>query len=62
MAPLKPVAFDLTAASTFRIGFIGTGGMTTGVWQFSEPGGEIPEPAGLGLIGLALLAVRRKRS
>ena len=26
------------------------------------PGGEIPEPAGLGLIGLALLAVRKRRS
>ena len=27
-----------------------------------EPGGEVPEPAGLGLIGLALLAVRKRRS
>jgi len=35
-------------------------------WLFNNPGsalgGIVPEPCGLGLIGLALLAVRRKRS
>ena len=31
-------------------------------FAITGPGGVVPEPAGLGLIGLALLAVRRKRS
>ena len=30
--------------------------------EHDAPGGAIPEPAGLGLVGLALLAVRRRRS
>ena len=58
--------FTLIPSSTFRIHTVGpsTSPITTGLWQFSEPGGAVvvPEPAGLGLIGLALLAVRRKRS
>jgi len=63
----------LTAISDGRIrdlggeGFIvtegmGPGGLYTEVKLATPAGGVIPEPAGLGLIGLALLAVRRKRS
>jgi len=52
--------FDLTPSSEFRIN---GATITTGVWQFTPVAGVVvPEPAGLGLIGLALLAVRRKRS
>ena len=52
----------LTTSSTFRIDYDGSA-ISTGLWRFSEAGGApVPEPAGLGLIGLALLAVRRKRS
>ena len=54
--------FDLNPSSTFRFTHGGPGGSTQGVWRFSEPAAPVPEPAGLGLIGLALLAVRRKRS
>ena len=59
--------FTLIPSSTFRMHdptAVDTThhAITTGLWQFSEPGGAVPEPAGLGLIGLALLAVRRKRS
>ena len=55
----------LNPSSTFRIDWIEDDpAITSGLWRFSEvaAGGVIPEPAGLGLIGLALLAVRRKRS
>lgn len=31
-------------------------------WRITEAGAVVPEPGGLGLIGLALLAVRRRRS
>ena len=58
--------FELNTGSVFLIKCPDWPGaitpITTGIWQFSEPGGAVPEPAGLGLIGLALLAVRRKRS
>ena len=55
--------FDLIATSTFRFTHSGTGGGSTqGVWRFSEPAAPIPEPAGLGLLGVALLAVRKRRS
>ena len=60
--------FDLTTASVFHIDQdgswnTGSGSVSTCLWQFSEPAVVVvPEPAGLGLIGLALLAVRRRRS
>lgn len=44
-----------------------SGNMAAGEVRFvgdtlGGPGGEIPEPAGVGLVGLALLAVRKRRS
>ena len=56
--------FNLNSSSEFRItGWVAsTEYVTSGVWQFTESSAPIPEPAGLGLMGLALLAVRRKRS
>ena len=54
----------LNPSSTFRIDHLDAApAITSALWQFSEvAAAPIPEPAGLGLIGLALLAVRRRRS
>ena len=58
--------FNLSSSSEFRItGWVAsTEYVTSGVWQFTptEAPLVIPGPAGLGLMGLALLAVRRRRS
>lgn len=51
---------DLTAESLFRV--TGGGALTSGMWRFTTAAVVIPEPAGLGLIGLSLLAVRKRRS
>ena len=64
--PISWPASGTAPAGDYSIGFYDSGG---GNWQFeitveaSEPPEPvIPEPAGLGLVGLALLAVRKRRS
>ena len=50
-------------ADKYGLSVAGSGNALEGLALLGGGGGEvIPEPAGLGLIGLALLAVRRKRS
>lgn len=51
----KWLEFSATSFSFYAIAEDATGGV-------GQPGGVVPEPAGLGLIGLALLAIRRRRS
>ena len=46
----------------YGIQVAGGGNAAAGLALLAPPGGVVPEPAGLGLIGLALLAVRKRRS
>jgi len=57
---LEAAAYDRERSLLFGIEN-NNGNETIHVWLVTEPALPIPEPAGLGLMGLALLALRRRR-
>jgi len=55
-------AYDREKNVLYATEYIGSSKQIIHVWHIAEPALPIPEPAGLSLIGLALLSLRKRRS